>query len=293
MLHTKKRTIYAVIAIPLLYYLFFVILPIFTSGGYSLFSWKGGGTIKFVGLRNYLLILKDKSFLQALGNNILAILVCLFGHCFMGYIYAVILSSKFIKARKVYRFSIFLPVVLSGVVVGYLWKMIYNESPGLLNSFLDGIGLSNLKQLWLGDPKIAMISICIIMVWQAVGLHMVIFMASLQNISKDILEAADIDGASPAQKFWHITTPLMKNTIRVSIVLMVTGTLKMFEYVYVTTRGAPGGATNVLTYYSYSTGFSKLQLGYACAIAIATIVVSMLLVLVVNILMKNRRKDDA
>ena len=281
---SKKSRIYLVLLVPLLYYIFFVIVPIFIGAGYSLFSWKGGASIKYVGLRNYALILKDKAFIQALKNNLWVIIVCLFGHCFLGYLYAVILSSKFVRARKLYRFSIFLPVVLSGVVVGYLWKMIYNESPGLLNSFLAKAGLGSLQQLWLGDSKIAMTSICMIMVWQAVGLHMVIYMASLQNISSDVLEAADIDGANTLQKFWYITTPLMKSTIRVSIVLMVTGTLKMFEYVYVTTRGA--SSTNVLTYYAYTMGFSKLQLGYACAVAIMTILIALILVALVNLVMR-------
>lgn len=291
MLRMKKSKIYGVIALPLLFYVFFVLVPIFISGYYSTFSWKGGASMKFVGLRYYGMIFKDASFVQALKNNLWTILICLFGHCFLGYLYAVVLSSKFVRARKVYRFSIFLPVVLSGVVVGYLWKMIYNESPGLLNTFLEMLNLGSLKQLWLGDPKIAMTSICVIMVWQAVGLHMIIFMASLQNISTDILEAADIDGASPWQKFWYITTPLMYDTMRVSIVLMVTGTLKMFEYVYVTTRGAPGGATSVLTYYAYTTGFTKMQFGYACCIAISTIALAMVLVALVNIIMRLGRRD--
>lgn len=154
----KKRQIYLFIAIPFLFYAFFVIVPFFIAIYNSLFNWKGGPTKTFIGFGNYVRMMGDRHWKQAMLNNFKAILVALGGMTFFGYILSLLLHSPFVKGRKVYRFIIFLPVILSSVVVGYIFSMVLNQNPGLLNTVLGVLGLESWQQIWLGDRDIAIIA---------------------------------------------------------------------------------------------------------------------------------------
>lgn len=286
----KKYKIYLYLLVPVLFYTFFVIVPFFLAIYFSLFNWKGGPNMTFIGFGNYERMFADDKWLGAIGNNFEAMLIGIVGMSILGYLFALLLTSRFVRMRKFYRFVMFLPVVLSGIVVGYMFNLIFNESPGLLNSLLRMMGLDSFTQLWLGDSRIAMGSISFIMVWQGIGLHLVVYMASLQNVSQDILDASIVDGCTGIKQAFYITTPMMKSTLRVSLILTITNAMKMFEYVYITTKGSPGGATYVMTYYTYQTAFEKLmRLGYSCALVVTSILISMLLVIIVNLLF---RKED-
>lgn len=286
----KNRQIYLFIAIPFLFYAFFVIVPFFIAIRYSLFNWNGGPTKTFIGFDNYVRMMGDRHWKQAMLNNFKAILVALGGMTFFGYILSLLLHSPFVKGRKIYRFIIFLPVILSSVVVGYIFSMVLNQNPGLLNTVLGVLGLESWQQIWLGDRDIAMWSIAFIMVWQNIGMHVVIYLASLQNISQDILDASVIDGCTGVRQSWHIITPMMRGTIVVSMVLSITAAMKMFEYIYITTKGSPGGATYVMTYYTYQTAFEKLmRLGYSCALAVTSILLCIGLVILVKKVLGGKR----
>lgn len=286
----KKRQIYLFIAIPFLFYAFFVIVPFFIAIYNSLFNWKGGPTKTFIGFGNYVRMMGDRHWKQAMLNNFKAILVALGGMTFFGYILSLLLHSPFVKGRKVYRFIIFLPVILSSVVVGYIFSMVLNQNPGLLNTVLGVLGLESWQQIWLGDRDIAMWSIAFIMVWQNIGMHVVIYLASLQNISQDILDASVIDGCTGVKQSWYVITPMMRGTIVVSMVLSITAAMKMFEYIYITTKGSPGGATYVMTYYTYQTAFEKLmRLGYSCALAVTSILLCVGLVFLVKKVLGGKR----
>lgn len=288
LLPEKKWKIYTILAIPIAFYLFFVISPLLVSGYYSLFNWKGGPNMKFIGMGNYLRLLHDKKWLMAVKNNFQAMFIGVAGMSGVSYLLALLVTSRFVGARRVYRFILFLPVILSGVVVGYVFNLVLNEYPGLLNALLEMLGLGEYARLWLGDARYAMNAISLIMVWQGMGLHLVIYMASLQSISPDILEASVVDGCTGLKQALYITTPMMLGTIRVSLIFSVTSAMKMFEYVYITTKGSPGGATYVMSYYTFMTGFEKLSyFGYACAMCVVTIAISLVLVGGVNLLMRR------
>lgn len=284
----RKSKIYLWLSLPVAFYIFFVIVPFFISIYYSAFKWSGGPNMTYLGFGNYTRMFKDAKWIMAVTNNFKALLWGIIGMSFCSYIFALFCTSQFIRARKVYRFIMFIPVIMSGIVIGYIFSLILNEVPGLLNSMLRSLGLENMTALWLGDRKIAMNSISFIMVWQGIGLHLVVYMASMQNISTDVLEASIVDGCTGVKQALYITTPLMKGTIRVSIILAITSAMKMFEYVHVTTKGAPGGSSYVMTYYIYESAFARLMnLGYACTQAVASIVISLVLVLVVNFVFRK------
>ena len=279
------------LGVPLSIYLFTVIAPILTGGYYSLFRWKGGPNKTFIGLGNYIQLLQDGEFWNSLKNNMVILLFTVIGQVVFGLFVAVLLSSNYLKYPSVHRFVIFLPVILSGVVVGTLWSVIFNKSYGLLDWLLSVLGLSGLSRNWLGDPDVVMLSIGAVMVWQQIGFSVVIYLASLQNIPKDVVEMAEIDGAGWLTKFLYITLPLMYNTIKVSMILVIAGNMKAFDHVFTMTKGGPGTSSSVLTLYAYKKSFQNLQIGYASAISIGTIFVSLAIILLVNLLMGRRREE--
>lgn len=287
LLPEKRRTLFIWLVIPLAFYMFVVFGPILNGLYFSFFNWRGGPTMSFSGLDNYVRMINDPGFWQAFRNNIHVILFCLVGQTGLGFFVAVLLSSKFLKLRKVYRYIVFLPVILSGVVVGFLWRMTFNSTFGLLNGLLNFLGLGGLIRNWLGDPSIVMSSISVTLIWQFMGLNVIIFLASLQNIPQEITEASEIDGANAFQKLRYITFPLMYNTIKVAIILCVSGNMRIFDHIQIMTRGGPGTTSSVLSLYAYKISFEMMYFGYGSALAIGIIILSLGLVMLTMLLMRG------
>ncbi|MBC8532494.1 carbohydrate ABC transporter permease [Yeguia hominis] len=277
--------------LPILVYLFAVVSPIFVGIYFSFTNWAGGKKIKLIGFENYATLVKDRDFWNAFLNNLQIIAICLVGQMLLGLIIAILLNSSYLRLRNVYRFVIFFPVILSGVVVGYLWLIVYNGQFGLLNAFLELIGRSDWIRMWLDDPKIVVNSISMTYVWQFVGLNVVIFLASLQNISPDILEAAELDGASGMKKVRYITMPLMMNTVKVAALLTISGNMKIFDQIWMMTRGGPGTASTVLAIHAYKMSFMGMKLGYGATISIGIMLLSLVLVLVFNVLLRSEKYE--
>jgi raffinose/stachyose/melibiose transport system permease protein len=285
----KRWEYFLFLSIPVAFYIFVAIIPIFVGLGYSFTDWGGGKKISFVMFKNYIRLVNDKEFWHSFINNMKVIGYCLVGQVGLGFLFAVLLNSQMLRLRSLYRFFIFLPVILPGVVVGYLWLIVYNSQFGLLNQLLSLIGLSQSIQVWLANSSVIMRSISIVLIWQFVGLNVVIFLASLQNISADVMDAAEIDGANGLQKVIHIITPLMKSTIKVAIILCVSGNMKIFDHIWVMTRGGPGTTSSVLAIYAYKMSFENMNFGYGSTISMGTILLSLGIVLVVNMLMRRSR----
>lgn len=273
-----KLTFFKYLTIPTLFYIFTVICPIFVGLYYSTFNWNGGINKKFIGINNYKSILTNSNFWNSVSNNFEILFYCLIGQVLLGLLIAILLSSKFLKIQSVYRFIIFMPCILSGVVVAFLWQIIYNSNYGLLNWLLRLLGLGNWIGMWLDDPTIVIRSISIVLIWQFVGQNVVIFLASLQNLPSEVLESASIDGANAFQRTQYIILPLMKGTIRVVVLLCISGNLKIFEHIYNMTRGGPGTASSVMSVYAYKTSFENLQMGYGSAASILILIISLLCV---------------
>lgn len=284
----KKPWIIAVGVIPALtIYLIFSVIPIFISFYYSTMSWNGFSEMQFIGLANFKEVLQDSVFWDSVINNILVVLASVFGQIPIALALALLLNRK-IKGAKFFRTIGFMPVVISTVVISITWRMIYNSEYGMINNLLEAVGLGFLQQNWLGDPTWAMIAVCITIIWQYVGLYFIIFLSALQTVPNEILEAAELDGASEWKKTIHVVLPSIWNIILISIVLCISGSLKTFDLIFVMTSGGPANATEVMATYMYDKTFEGLRYGYGSAISVLIFVFSITLILITTALLRRK-----
>lgn len=275
-----RKPVLAMLLIPgIAIYVFITIVPLFTAFGYSLTNWTGGPVKDFTGLDNYIKLVNDKVFWQAFRNNLIIVFGNMIVQMGIAFLLTVLFMSKAMKAKEFHRTVIFLPVVLSAVVVGFIWQMIYSNSYGMLNAVLRALNLDDWIKPWLDDPKQVIYSVTIPLIWQYLGVPLMIFMSAVQGISKDIYEVCELDGATGVKKAIYITFPLIYDTIKVAIMLSISSNMLVFSHILVLTGGGPGTSSMVLALYAYNTSFSKMQLGYGSAIAIGVFVLSFGLVL--------------
>lgn len=251
-------------------YTILVIVPVIWSLYYSLFSGSPGLQWEFVGFDNYVKLFHDKNFLNSLAVNAKYISVVMIGQVGLGLLLALMFRFWLKRCKTIVRTLVFFPVVLPTVAVGQLFAKIYEIQPnyGLLNSFLDAVGLSNLVQPWIGQESTALWALCVMDIWVAMGFYSVIFYGALLDIPEDILEAARIDGAGSFQMFKSILLPLLRPMIITSLVFSFSGTVKMFESALALTNGGPGTATKSLSMYMYGVSFTYNKVGYGSVIAI-------------------------
>ncbi len=273
----------------ILTYVIFVIYPIFRSFGYGFYEWNGLSDPKYIGLRNFLEILQDPVFWKSFRNNILVVLVSVFGQLPIGLVLAVLLHRSF-KGSGAYRSIFFIPMILSTVVVALLWSSLLNPQVGVVNHFLKRVGMGFLALNWLGDMRTAMPIVCGVIIWQFTGLYMVIFLSALQNIPKEIHEACSLDGVSERSKLIHVTLPLLWPTVMASVVLCIAGSMRSFDLVFVMTEGGPAHATELMATYMYSKTFAVYKYGYGSAISMVIFLLSFGMILAGQALMK--RKQD-
>ncbi|MCP1311658.1 carbohydrate ABC transporter permease [Paenibacillus tyrfis] len=269
-----------------LIFVFFAIIPIFWSAYYGFFDWKGIGAAKFIGFDNYVEVIRDPIFWLSFKNNMLIVAASVFGQIPIALILALLLTSSSLFQRMI-RASVFMPMVLSSVVVGIIWSYIYHPQIGILNFLLDGLGLESWKMQWLSDPKISMYMLMIPIIWNYIGPYMIMFIAALQNISPEIDDASRIDGVGPVRKLFSITLPMIWDTIKVAVVLCISGSLKAFDLIYVMTNGGPAHSTELLASYMYNNTFNVFRFGYGSAVSTAIIILSLLLILGSQYLMKR------
>jgi raffinose/stachyose/melibiose transport system permease protein len=181
--------------------------------------------------------------------------------------------------KEFHRTVIFLPVVLSAVVVGFIWQMIYSNDYGMLNRVLQNVGLESYILVWLDDPKIVIYSVTLPLIWQYLGIPLIIFMSAVQGIPKDIYEMCELDGCSGVEKARYITFPLIYDTIKVVIMLSISSNMLVFSHIYVLTGGGPGTSSMVLAQYAYNTSFISMQLGYGSTVTIGIFILSFGMVL--------------
>ncbi|MFF5563120.1 carbohydrate ABC transporter permease [Streptomyces sp. NPDC012623] len=235
-----------------------VLAPNAQGLAYSFTDWDGfKDVVSFVGLRNYRHIFSDDNAVKAITNTFLLTVVVTIGQNLIGLLLALGLNSR-VKSRYALRLVFFLPVVLTPIVAGYLWKYLLTPD-GTLNSLLNSVGLGALQQDWLGDPDLVLYSVCAAIIWQGAGYSMVIYLAGLQAVPTEALEAAAIDGAGPLRRTWSITLPLINGAIVVNLLLTVLGNLKQFDTVFSMTGGGPSGASETMATIVWKSGFLYLQ----------------------------------
>ncbi len=287
----KFRKVLFYFLIPILLYLFIVILPLCTAFYYSL-NMTTNFTLVWNGLDNYVKILSDDIFWLSLKNNIFIMIFAIITQLVPAFIIMVMISTGYVFKSKFVQSVFFFPCVISAIVVSYLWQIMYDNQTGVFNTLLRLVGLESLQQNWLADPKIVMTSICIPLAWQFIGYYLVILLSGMSAIDKEILEVAEIDGATGVKKSVYIILPLMKNTISVVMLLSVTGSIKIFDQVFAMTGGGPGYASNVLGMYSYIVSFKQANYGYGSAISISMLIISLLLIGVMSLIKKTVSRND-
>lgn len=286
----NKMTIVLGLAPALVLYLAFVMLPIGRSFAFGFTEWNGLSKPVFAGFSNFARIFTDGVFWTSLKNNIFVVLASVFAQIPLGILAAVVLDGK-LRFSGFFRSAFFVPMVLSTVVVGLLWSTILNSQVGPLKAVLEGLGAKTTPD-WLGDPSIAMATLCGVIVWQFVGLYMIIFLAALQNIPEELLEAAEIDGAGEMVKLLKIRLPLLRATIAAAVVLCISGSMRSFDLIYVMTQGGPAHATEVMATYMYNKTFTVYQYGYGSAVSLVICVLSLALIVGGRALISRRAEAE-
>jgi raffinose/stachyose/melibiose transport system permease protein len=268
-------------------YFIFVVVPIFWSAFYGFFDWKGIGAMKFVGFDNYLETVKDPVFWRAFKNNLIIVAASIFGQVPIALVLSLVLWKTSFFHRFV-RSAVFMPMVLASVVIGIIWGYIYNPQIGILNYILEQAGLSSWIRDWLGDPKVNMYSVSVPIIWANIGPYLILFVAAIQNISSEVEDAAKIDGAVGFRRLYMIIVPMIWDTIKVAIVLCISGSMKAFDLIYVMTGGGPAQSTELMATYMYNNTFNIFRYGYGSAVSTTIMIISMLLVVGSQLLMKRK-----
>lgn len=243
---------------------------------------------KFVWLGNYIYMFHDKSFIQALKNTAKLMAVVPVITIFCSLVLAFVLNQCKLKEMVLYRTIFYFPNIVSLTVVGIIWSFVFHPNVGIVNKILGAVGLESLQRSWLGDSKTALWCIAFTLLWQAAGYYMVMHIAAMDGISPEIYESATLDGASAWRKLVSITMPLMKDIIGITFVLALSGTINLsFVLSQVMTGGGPNGASSVLLQYMYTQGFVNGNFGYAMAITVFTLAIS------VALSMLSRKLTDA
>ena len=261
-------------------YTIFVLLPIGQAVFYSLYKWNGlGAPSDFSGISNFLRVLGDTAFVNALLHNIIILVLSIVTQLPIAFGLA-LLVNRGLRGRTAFRVIFFLPYILSEVITGVIWNFIYRPSGGLLNSILGSLFPGFTPIGWLGSQQTVLLALFLVMSWKYFGLHLLLFLAALQNVPTELEEAASIDGANRRQTITYVIVPLMGSTARLSVYLSALGSLQIFDLVWVMTTGGPVGASETMATYMYKFGFQRFSIGYGSAVAIIIFVACLLLSLV-------------
>lgn len=287
---SKKKYIAFFVGPAFVVYLFFGLIPIIYNLYISLFKTNLLGDSTFVGLKNYIRLFQDQFFQQAVVNNLKFVAGSYIAHMVLALLLSNILFLK-VKGSKLFQSIYFMPSVICGTAIGMLWTFVYHPDFGLVNSFLKAVGLDSLTHIWLADEKTVIPALIVVTMWQFVGYHMVIQLAGMKNIDSSLYEAASIDGASKWQQFTKITFPLMKPILKIDSVLIVTGSLKLYDLIAVTTSGGPNHASEVISTYMFTQGFNALKFGYSSSIATALLLLCIGATVIINFVFRTKKID--
>ncbi|HKE17223.1 MAG TPA: sugar ABC transporter permease [Kofleriaceae bacterium] len=249
-----------------------ILVPLAMTIATSFTRWQGVGAPTWIGLDNYARLLHDPSFWASFRHIALliismAVIPTLIGLVLATVLFDIVAVAFGSRTASLFRSGFYLPQILPVAIAGVVWGWILHPSYGALNSLLEAIGLSALRHNWLGDPDLALNSVMAVMVWVQVGYPVVMFMAGLQRVDPELYEAAEVDGATWWQRFRTITIYLLRPEIYVVLVTTTIAALKIFGQIFVLTRGGPGNATLVPSYFAYKNFFEKASVGYGSAIS--------------------------
>ncbi len=288
----KTSTVVALLAVPVVWYVFSVFLPLLTALFYSFYEWKGGPNKTFSGLANYSKLISDATFWESVWHNLLIVLVCILGQVGIAFILVLMVQSRLAKCKGIHRTFGFFPSTISAVYIGLIWTMIFDYKRGILNWFLEQIGHADAVKVWLNEPSLVLGCVCVPLVWQYIGYYMVILFAAIAAVDREIFEVAELDGANAFQRAVYIVLPLIKNMLVVCLTLCVAGNMKVFDHIYTMTAGGPGTSSMVMALYGYKVSFEQSNMGYGSAISVGIFIISLVVIqgsrTLVDFLMKDK-----
>lgn len=290
-IRTKKQKIfvYILVLIPFIAFVSVMIGPLANSVYYSLTKWKGVGSPKFIGFANYIKLFKTADFWLVVGNTLYLTLVCTLGQVGIALVICFLMTIRRLRFKTFHRAVIFFPVVMAPIVVGYVWRFIYNGDNGLLNAFLRATGQSRLMKNWLGDPSIVLRSVSVPVIWQYIGLYMVIMLSAVAAIPEEIFESAELDGCTGFKKSIYITLPMIWDSFKICIILCASGTMKIYDHLVALTNGGPGRSSESMAMYCYEYTFRYGNFGMGAAIAVAILVFAFAIAGTLQFVMTRRK----
>lgn len=253
----------------LLLFSLFVVVPVVQAGYYSLFRWNGmGPTTSFQGVGNFFRMFGDPIFRTALANNAQLIAVSLLVQLPLAFFCALLVGRRSFPGGMLFRSLFFFPYVLAEIVTGIIWKFIYHPQVGVPTRLASLITGEETQIALLGNPNLAFGAILLVVVWKYLGFHMILYIAGLQGVPKELEDAAVVDGATKAQVVRHVIIPCIRNTIVISVFLSVIGSLNIFDVVWALGQGGPIHSSETLVTYLYNFGFRRFAFGYGSAVAV-------------------------
>ena len=278
-----KKYVWICIAPAMILIMAFLIYPLIKTVIYSFSSWYNFAlTSEWIGLDNYKRIFSDMVMPVAFKNTAILIAGVLIFQVGFALLLAIMVDSAH-HGFKLFRTVYFFPIVISGTAIGLMFTLIYKYEYGLLNYFVTLLGYD--KQVWI-TPKTAIYLALIPVLWQYIGFYFVIFLTGISKIPEDIYESAMLDGITPVKKIFYITIPMLKDVLVSTVVLVVSGCFRVFDTIYVITKGGPMNSSQLLSTYMYQTAFEKYNGGYASAIAVVMIIIGVLLTIGLRKLLK-------
>lgn len=278
----QTRWVGLVYALPALaFYAAIVVVPVFQSINYSFYSWDGVTAAHWVGVQNYVSFFTDPALIASLWHVVVLVLFFAVLPILLGLVSAGLLGRGRVGGAGVYRWLLFLPQVLTTVVVAVIWKRIYGPD-GPLNDALRAVGLGHLAVNWLGDFTWALPALGLIGTWSGLGFCMVLFVAGVAGIPNELYEAARIDGCGPVSEFFHVTLPGLRGQLAVALTLTITSALRTFDLVWITTQGGPGTSTTTPALLLYQDAFENPNVGQAAAIGVVMAIMCLAIALVIT-----------
>ena len=286
----RYRGAVAVLTLPaLLTFTGLIGYPVFQSLIKSFYNWNGATAGKRVGLGNYVKLFRADTFYLSNKNSLIFALVLVVYQIFFGLLMALLLVSIKTRFSGFFRFTYFLPVVISSTVICQMWVSLFNYDYGLFNQIFEALGI-HYRQAWLTGKNSAIFAVAFVNAWQFMGIEFIMFYTAVSGISQDLYEAARIDGASTVQMHRRITIPLLRETFRFCLILAFTGGLKAFDTMYIMTGGGPGDYTTSLTYMMYKSAFTGNKFGYGSAIATVIVLECLACTVLLNKLFRIREE---
>ncbi|NLM40037.1 MAG: sugar ABC transporter permease [Firmicutes bacterium] len=266
-------------------YLLVRLIPFGSTIFLSFTDWQLIGAPNFIGLQNFIDMLQYPVFWKAFNNTLMFAVYTVPLSIIFGLLMAVLVNRD-LPGMKFFRSLYFLPYVTSVVFVAVIWRWLFATDTGLINVLLERAGIAAIP--WLSSPKWALFSLAIVAVWQNVSFNMLVFLAGLQGIGKDVYEAATIDGATGVQSFIYMTVPLLKPTMTVAAIMTTINSFQVFDLGYVMTQGGPLDSTYTLVYYLYDFGFRYMEMGHASAVAVVLFLMIFSLSILQRVLLRER-----